>query len=478
MFNLTSSVPKSWQTVSRQADRATADRTTERTGNEAASVPNAVHNTMQPQTRHTPSRDLARDLGGVLRERREAMGASLAEVETATRIRQKYLAALESDEWHLLPGEVVGRGFLRNYATYLGLDPTEVVERRRAVADPQLAAALYGTSAGSALPPERDVDYRPKDVLLKDEPEGIQQRELRVGPYLTVLILMVVVLMVWWLASNFGREISAGASSMLAAAQTRGAEMRNNEAATPNSAAPSNNPNPNASVANANNANTDAGTQGGDSGAAASGSPSATQPLPANPVVQNTPAQSIPTAAPRALILIPTDTPAAAPPIDLAAVPVVTETVVITPANAPEVLPPPTDTPTLTPTETPLPLPTDTPTPVPTDTPPPVVAAFCADDRMAFFTPSVGQTLSGAVSITGRAADPNIDYYKLEYAVGANAEGGYVYFDGNKGQVDGGILGTLNTGALPNGEYTIQLTVVDLTGNYPPPCRVSIVIQN
>ena len=64
------------------------------------------------------------ELGAMLRERREAMGASLAEVETATRIRQKYLAALESDEWHLLPGEVIGRGFLRNYSTYLGLDST------------------------------------------------------------------------------------------------------------------------------------------------------------------------------------------------------------------------------------------------------------------------------------------------------------------------------------------------------------------
>jgi len=97
---------------------------------------------------------------------------------------------------------------------------------------------------------------------------------------------------------------------------------------------------------------------------------------------------------------------------------------------------------------------------------------------MAFSAPGVGQVLSGAVSITGRAVHENLDYYKLEYATGVNAEGGYTYFDGNKGQVDGGILGTLNTGSLPNGDYTLQLTIVDLTGNYPPPCRVSIVIRN
>ena len=70
----------------------------------------------------------------MLRKRREAMGASLAEVEAATKIRQKYLAALEADEWSLLPGEVVGRGFLRNYASYLGLDSTELIERRGGVA--------------------------------------------------------------------------------------------------------------------------------------------------------------------------------------------------------------------------------------------------------------------------------------------------------------------------------------------------------
>ena len=71
-------------------------------------------------------------IGPLLRERREAMGVTLAEAEVATRIRQKYLAALEADEWDLLPGEVVGRGFLRNYSTYLGLEPTEMIERRRA----------------------------------------------------------------------------------------------------------------------------------------------------------------------------------------------------------------------------------------------------------------------------------------------------------------------------------------------------------
>ncbi|MBK8051636.1 MAG: helix-turn-helix domain-containing protein [Anaerolineales bacterium] len=117
---------------------------------------------------------VVQSVGPILRERREAMGVTLAEAEVATRIRQKYLAALESDEWDLLPGEVVGRGFLRNYSTYLGLEPTEMIERRRAVADDSLSAVLANTSAGTALPPERKVDYRPKDVALKDEVEELR----------------------------------------------------------------------------------------------------------------------------------------------------------------------------------------------------------------------------------------------------------------------------------------------------------------
>ncbi|MEZ4581598.1 MAG: helix-turn-helix transcriptional regulator [Caldilineaceae bacterium] len=136
-------------------------------------------------------------MGALLNERREAMGISLAEAEAATRIRQKYLAALESDEWHLLPGEVVG-GVFCNCATFLGLEPNEVVERRRTVADPTLAAVLAPTSAGSALPPVRNVDYRPREVDLREEEEGMETRELRLGPIFTVLGLLLAAIIIWF----------------------------------------------------------------------------------------------------------------------------------------------------------------------------------------------------------------------------------------------------------------------------------------
>ena len=160
-------------------------------------------------------------IGPLLRERREAMGVTLAEAEVATRIRQKYLAALEADEWDLLPGEVVGRGFLRNYSTYLGLEPTEMIERRRAVADESLAAVLVNTSAGSTLPPERKVDYRPKDVALKDEGDELEApRQINWTPFIALLAIVLVAgvgyLAITQLSPQLGELVAAGQRQLAA----------------------------------------------------------------------------------------------------------------------------------------------------------------------------------------------------------------------------------------------------------------------
>jgi cytoskeleton protein RodZ len=70
-------------------------------------------------------------VGAMLRAAREAKGLTLAKAEQATRIRQKYLAALEDDRSDDLPDPVFVKGFLRNYALLLGLDPQQVIERYR-----------------------------------------------------------------------------------------------------------------------------------------------------------------------------------------------------------------------------------------------------------------------------------------------------------------------------------------------------------
>ena len=70
-------------------------------------------------------------LGEVLRTAREAKGVDLARVERDTKIRARYLSALERSEYRDLPGSVYTKGFLRNYGAYLGLDTEYLVDLYR-----------------------------------------------------------------------------------------------------------------------------------------------------------------------------------------------------------------------------------------------------------------------------------------------------------------------------------------------------------
>jgi cytoskeletal protein RodZ len=67
------------------------------------------------------------DVGGRLREARERLGLTLEEVERSTRIRVHHLEAIERGELDSLPSPVQARGFLRNYAEFLGLEPGDVM---------------------------------------------------------------------------------------------------------------------------------------------------------------------------------------------------------------------------------------------------------------------------------------------------------------------------------------------------------------
>jgi cytoskeleton protein RodZ len=68
------------------------------------------------------------EIGPTLREARMRARIDITEVEQATKIRAKYLRALENEEWGLLPGQTFIKSFLREYAEYLGLDARALVE--------------------------------------------------------------------------------------------------------------------------------------------------------------------------------------------------------------------------------------------------------------------------------------------------------------------------------------------------------------
>ncbi len=68
------------------------------------------------------------EIGATLREARMRERIDVSEIEAKTKIRAKYLRALENEEWDLLPGPTFVKSFLRTYAQALGLDDKALLE--------------------------------------------------------------------------------------------------------------------------------------------------------------------------------------------------------------------------------------------------------------------------------------------------------------------------------------------------------------
>jgi cytoskeleton protein RodZ len=84
-------------------------------------------------------------LGTSLAAARLALGLELRDAERDTRIRARYLAALEEEDFDALPGEAYAAGFLRTYSAYLGLDGDEYVgelRRRRGTPMPSTGRVI------------------------------------------------------------------------------------------------------------------------------------------------------------------------------------------------------------------------------------------------------------------------------------------------------------------------------------------------
>jgi cytoskeletal protein RodZ len=96
---------------------------------------------------------------------RERKGVDLYRAERDTKIRARYLAALERGDYRELPGAVYTKGFLRNYALYLGLDPDEVLlQWRRERGDPREPQAVIAVPRPIAAP-RRGLTFSPSLVV-------------------------------------------------------------------------------------------------------------------------------------------------------------------------------------------------------------------------------------------------------------------------------------------------------------------------
>lgn len=100
------------------------------------------------------------DFGASFKKARESKGISLAQIATETRISTRFLTAIENEEFHLLPGGIFNRGFIRTYAERVGLDPEQALagyerlsEFREPTAEPLRAMSAQAKKAERNLYP-------------------------------------------------------------------------------------------------------------------------------------------------------------------------------------------------------------------------------------------------------------------------------------------------------------------------------------
>ena len=128
------------------------------------------------------------EIGETLREARMRRRIDMTDVEAATKIRAKYLRALESEEWELLPGPTFVKTFLRTYAEYLELDARLLVEEYK---------QRYERPAGMDITP---LNLRQQRRARRVAP--------RLGPAVIVVLGVVVLLAALYVLGKIGENNS------------------------------------------------------------------------------------------------------------------------------------------------------------------------------------------------------------------------------------------------------------------------------
>jgi cytoskeletal protein RodZ len=132
-------------------------------------------------------------VGKKLQEARARKKLGLQAVEEATKIRGRYLQAIENGEWDQLPGDTYARAFIRTYGRYLGLDGDRLAEDQR-------------RDRGAARPGERlpRVDPKPRPVTRGRRPKraGLSPRVVAVA----VTGLVVAALLVIGISTGGGSD--------------------------------------------------------------------------------------------------------------------------------------------------------------------------------------------------------------------------------------------------------------------------------
>jgi cytoskeleton protein RodZ len=161
------------------------------------------------------------DIGSTLRESRMRARIDISEVEVGTKIRAKYLRALENEEWDLLPGPVYVRSFLKTYGDFLGLDSRLLVDefKRRYERPSEHEVRAMATTA------------RERDRLSSASPSRLAGALLTPRTVI-VLALIVIVAALYVIGTQNGKTPSSGGNAIAPATNNKGSGHRHHGTGT------------------------------------------------------------------------------------------------------------------------------------------------------------------------------------------------------------------------------------------------------
>src|ERR671937_1869556 len=134
------------------------------------------------------------EIGSSLREARTRRGLALSDVERDTRIRTRYLTALEEERFDVLPGPAYAKGFLRTYADFLGLDAQQFIDE-------------YNTRFA---PPEEPAGAVPERI----------RRPRRIGPWSIAVAAALILAFIGWPLGRGHNERTANTAPTTTHART------------------------------------------------------------------------------------------------------------------------------------------------------------------------------------------------------------------------------------------------------------------
>lgn len=145
-------------------------------------------------------------IGEELQRERKQKGLSLSDVEQVLHIREWYLKALEEEDFDAIPGRVYTKGFIRNYANFLGLDGARMVDAYKShIGEPigvpkrRLNLAKMQQKEEAATPQDMTLERTGRRLSY----EGRKKRRNRIKARERLVALLIVLLMLAFLVWLF-----------------------------------------------------------------------------------------------------------------------------------------------------------------------------------------------------------------------------------------------------------------------------------